>query len=1623
MNYFINKLYYCLLFFFYFCTDSFFGTSYIKLPLEENTAVTEVSIRFRTSRTRGLLLYASHPNSALLVRLRESKVEAVLVFGDVEVTLQSRRRPKLNNLRWHQVQVTLSNQQGILYIDGDQKDLKSIPRDSIYAENVYVGGANDLKSPHLSGVDKYFRGCLEDVTVGNINVIAASVSSPGGIYHDITQECSVEFEAGMDDPISFVKETAFVSFPKWHIRDEGSFACWIRTSAPLGLLMFSYQENSFIAAEIDDGHIRVLVQKEASSTDSVAIVSQKSVNDMIWHFVIIEVAQNSIRISVDYDDEQFALSSPFEDPVDFLGSLYVGGVIHRARALAFSSDLSSITHASTGGSLRGCLRDVELNGVQFALGDSHATHGILVGCLYEFPCSLDPCGEDTRCRETGLSDYNCECLGDGCTTTAMITPTSEGIDTTTVVPSPTTRTIATPEPTTPSFTIFTLDSLSVMEGGGALITSVNIRLNVNLREYNLRQSQVLFKMAQPPEFGVIEKDVLRKGDSRVQFTFLDLQTGKISYVHDGSENFEDQVIFDVVFSGKQDPVPGITEDFNFTLPIGITPVNDPPEIVVAGDNTFRMIRDTRRVLLSDFLHVIDPDNPSSDLTFTIVSQQGNVGFFDHTEHRGDSITEFTQENIDEGNIAYVHTGPLLKSRIVLRAGDGEEKSGLASFRIETAELALEVANLTAVRTNPSTSQVIDLFNLRVITNDPEDMFEVTYLVTTPPRLGDLQKLDQTGEWMDTSEFSHTDILMNQVRYFASRATEEAEVSYDQIGLTARSRTVTKPGIFLPIQILVTSIEVTTNTGLVMDVINEGFITSRNLSSEATHVLDGSQILYQVVRPPVKGDIMKHLVGRIDENHSFSQDDVDAGLITYRLKDKFYSSFNDTFIFRATVSSAQTDAKEFRITYFADSQEVGVTNNGISVQEGGSYILTASDLFLEAGATSDFSYTITSFPLHGRLQMRDPASSSVVIQNVTSFLNLDLTREALQYVHDDSETTYDYLEVNATASFNDRLGRRKQANWTGRVNISVELQNDNSPQRVIDKVFNVIMNGRTVLTGEDILYTDADSDFDDDDLLYTRQKIDAGDLVKTNNPTESVLKFSQRDLLAGKVTFKHQGDTETTRMLFLVLDENRKHYVAGFLRILAIESYVRVAVDTGLQVAKGQVERITSANLTAETNFNVKARNIIYQVTSFLMHGVLKAEGVVIQQFTQESLDNGAISYHHNNESSDLMDSFNFTVSTKGLETRGQFVIRIIVASQEQLPTVEKIQPVIMEVGKEVVLTKLNLKISHPNHLATEIVYKVVSPPKYGELRLRNEYGIIISRSPPLPEGSGRIRRETEDSDMTFTQQDVSREHVSYIQTDYSQLIDEFSFEVSNGYRTLTNLTMTIDIAPSIVPLDVHDFTVLEERSKTITSDIIGVGHPLYEPLLFTVHILESPMHGIIENTRQPGINLKTFTTQDMLNEFIYYVHDGSEQASDRFRIMLNNTEGKHSNAYTLNITVIQTNDQPPTVDVNEGLAAIIGALTPLTNAYLSASDPDTPDTNLTYTITNPGNGMLVYRSRKEESILSFSQSDLSTGYVLFVHQGTLNVYLCISSSQPPPPLIFFNFLTLKFPVFSSLVCA
>ena len=55
--------------------------------------------------------------------------------------------------------------------------------------------------------------------------------------------------------------------------------------------------------------------------------------------------------------------------------------------------------------------------------------------------------------------------------------------------------------------------------------------------------------------------------------------------------------------------------------------------------------------------------------------------------------------------------------------------------------------------------------------------------------------------------------------------------------------------------------------------------------------------------------------------------------------------------------------------------------------------------------------------------------------------------------------------------------------SGTFDIKILLRNDNVPQRVVEKVLNVVANRGRVITTDDIMYNDPDVDFDSSELRY------------------------------------------------------------------------------------------------------------------------------------------------------------------------------------------------------------------------------------------------------------------------------------------------------------------------------------------------------------------------------------------------------------------------------------------------------------------------------------------------------------------------------------------------------------
>jgi len=106
----------------------------------------------------------------------------------------------------------------------------------------------------------------------------------------------------------------------------------------------------------------------------------------------------------------------------------------------------------------------------------------------------------------------------------------------------------------------------------------------------------------------------------------------------------------------------------FSLPIQITPVNDAPILQLPKDDVLVLVSNTQIKLSSSLLSATDPDDPATSLEYSVeYPQDADTGYFEisDTVGRKARIMSFTQVDINEGRVDYIHRG-LLNQQIQMQ---------------------------------------------------------------------------------------------------------------------------------------------------------------------------------------------------------------------------------------------------------------------------------------------------------------------------------------------------------------------------------------------------------------------------------------------------------------------------------------------------------------------------------------------------------------------------------------------------------------------------------------------------------------------------------------------------------------------------------------------------------------------------------------------------------------------------------------------------------------------------------------------------------------------------------------------------------------------------------------------
>ena len=200
------------------------------------------------------------------------------------------------------------------------------------------------------GNQKNFRGCLENVYFNNIEVMtrAEEEEAEGGEakVYNVQWECSAEFDQSASEPISYVSDDSFISFPSWISRSGAILAFTIRTLSQTAVLAYNSghaNSNDFVAVEIRKGKLRLLLDQGNGVSE---LKHDADIGDGGWHQVTTVFRSDRLEISVDGNSKFSAPNLGTNKHIDLTDRLFIGGMElkKKTRAIRKASKLNRLVY-------------------------------------------------------------------------------------------------------------------------------------------------------------------------------------------------------------------------------------------------------------------------------------------------------------------------------------------------------------------------------------------------------------------------------------------------------------------------------------------------------------------------------------------------------------------------------------------------------------------------------------------------------------------------------------------------------------------------------------------------------------------------------------------------------------------------------------------------------------------------------------------------------------------------------------------------------------------------------------------------------------------------------------------------------------------------------------------------------------------------------------------------------------------------------------------------------------------------------------------------------------------------------------------------------------------------------
>lgn len=1490
-------------------------------------------------------------------------------LGSGEAVMFSARGVRLDDSRWHSVVVNRTSDTAILEIDGITQGQTTMPG-TYYDLNVDIGvllGSKGNLKKDFGSTLKPFRGCLKEVVFNDRDVLseAKALRNPRNSYQ-VSWYCDDDIFARSDSPISFSSDSSFVAFPFLRIypNQDAVFSCDFKTRSSDAIILFNSGSGStwedYLAIELVGGKITMAMDK---GSGVIELYVNKNVNDGKWHQLEVTVSQSVAKLQVDSLKNTSRSHLGGKKMLNLANHLYVGGIGYGIRSNAIKLGLAALQGGSAmRGSIMGCVRNIKMNSRSYSFRQIEMSRLVDSSCAWNFPCADDPCVVGASCVELERRDFRCDCDQQVCTKDKF---SSASIDRNKDING-----------------IFTIRKLTISRGTVKKIDEKVIKPTDKILKAVRRERMVVFMIEEHPKYGRIEYE--DKSAPFDTFTLEDLKAGKVFYRHSGTMGSDfDSVVLKVRFrSLNQDFVSKIKSEYEFIVSIDIEQLSSSSLKVVLNHGNVIALSSGARIAISPQIIDLQGTYASpSTMIFSVNFLRQSKSWFELANEKGRAITSFSLKDVQEGAVYFQHEeDKIVYTRVTV--DDGVSESDPVDLRFKMEALRIDVVNNTGLLLSYGRSQLITSHNLSSSANVHLEQVDIEYHIIRQVTHGAIQKMDQvTSQWLNTDNFSQREIDLGHVRYSHQPGPKKSR--YDQFKFEIRSKNVKSSPMLFNIRFRTVMLMHDYESDLILQGKSFGkFSNSTLLVTSNAMNLNLENIIFTVLRPPSWGKLymtrkpvrtQNDLDGRysVGINDTFTQQDVSDGLVYYKLNRQENSDIEDHIVLQPSYFGFYINVRVM-IEYYPEPSQGELVNTGMSsVAEGGHRVINQNMLYIIDGKFEEYTFTLDALPLHGVINIVEPRMASILRKNTSFFTLSEIKAGKVVYWHDDSENEKDAFIFSVVPVIDEEVSKDEEIHeYGGKFIIEIAMQNDNTPIRVVNKIFMVVTGQTRHLTIKDLAFKDDDMHGDFSSISYHMSSISNGKLFRTNS-MEQISNFTQGDLEAGSLIFKHSG-VSYGRASFLVSDG---HYSThGFFDIQATDPFISVKMEEEIVAKSGQKVLITNSHLDIDSNLDFNDDDVLFRVIDLPEYGHLLLNGGQASKFTYNDVLNERLQYA-NTEMHSERDFFKVSVYLEKLSNQSTIHIKVISSKLLDPPKIVHNQILdIVSYHSEVIVSSL-LKVIHPSYTANDIEYIVTKSPKRGHLTINGK----AFRKGSTPE---------------FTQRDIDEGNVRFTSDSSEILFDSFLFDVGTEHQSLRDVEFVVNIIPQKSQRNKFNVKVDEGESFQLTRDIVAMTMRLMSDKNTRIVVEKAPEHGNIYKTTGSSARLSpasSFTLNNVIQGNVIYTHDGSENYWDDFSLRALSPNARKDNKdgviSDITVKVNPVDDSAPVVAVNKGLDVWTGSITLLKNDSLRITDPDSNDDDLQILTFTPSNGYLAYLKNTFRQISKFSQQDINNEQVVFVHKG------------------------------------